>query len=151
MGLHQRLTPYTVIGLDSSIFIYQLEADPTRLALTNPIFNAIANGEKRAVTSVIALLEINVRPMQLKREDIARQYEAVLANFPNLIILDISREITRQATRLRAEYGFRTPDAIQIAACLQYKADVFLTNDRHLSRIKSSMDVIVLDDLLKSP
>jgi hypothetical protein len=41
------------------------------------------------ITSTITLLEISVRPLSLNREDIARKYEALLVNFPNLDVVDI--------------------------------------------------------------
>jgi predicted nucleic acid-binding protein len=150
MGLLSRIASYPIVGLDTSIFIYHLEADPTRSPLTGPIFTRIANGEMRAVTSVITLLEINVRPLQLKREDVARKYEAVLVNYPNLTILDVTRDITRQAARIRAEFGLRTPDAIQVAASLKHGAGIFITNDRQISRLASIIDILILDDLIEN-
>ncbi len=145
MGFDERLSPYSILGLDTSVFIYHLEAHPVYLPYTQSIFNWIASGQKQAVTSTITLMEINVRPLQLGREDIARQYEAVLANFPNLAIADIDRDVARQAARLRADYGIRPADALQVAACLVYDAQVFVTNDKRLARLHPVIEVAVLE------
>lgn len=38
------------------------------------------------------------------------------------------------ATDIRAHYGFKTPDAIHLAAAVVSGCDVFLTNDHRLDR-----------------
>jgi predicted nucleic acid-binding protein len=40
----------------------------------------------------------------------------------------------------------RTPDALQIAACLAHGAEAFVTNDRRLRRV-TEIEVKVLEDL----
>lgn len=147
MGLPERLTPFATFGLDTSVFIYHLEAHPVYLTLTQEIFACVESGQKSAVMSTITLMEINVRPLQLGREDIARKYEALLINFPHLSILDVDREIARRAAQLRAEYCFRPADALQIAAGICGGAQIFITSDRQLSRLKT-IQVAILDDLL---
>lgn len=145
MDLTEILSSFATVGLDTSVFIYQLEAHPHYLALTHPIFQAIAAGQVRAVTSTLTLLEINVQPLRAGHPDIARKYEALLVNYPNLTIVDVDRSVAREAARIRADYSFRTPDAIQIAACRIGGADVFITNDRQLKRFES-LQVILLED-----
>jgi predicted nucleic acid-binding protein len=147
MELPQQLTPFTVLGLDTTVFIYHLEAHPAFLPLTQSIFECIAGGQKQAVTSAITLMEINVRPLQLGRPDIARKYEAILANFPNLEIVAIDREVARRAAQLRAEFRLHPADALQMAACLCGGAQVFITNDHQLSRM-TTIPVCLLDSLI---
>ncbi len=69
-----------------------------------------------------------------------------MANFPNLKIADLDRDVIRQAAGLRAEYHLRPPDALQAAASLVYGADAFITNDRHLERLRDKLEVLILDD-----
>ena len=105
-------------------------------------------GERKGVTSTITLMEIIVKPLALKQIDVARKYEAMLVNFPNLEIVDIDRDVIRQAARLRAEYRLRPPDALQIAAGLIYGIEAFITNDAMLRRLQDKLEVIVLDDFV---
>ena len=91
-------------------------------------------------------MEIIVKPRSLGRNEIARKYEALLMNFPNLEVVDIDRDLIRQAARLRAEYRLRPPDALQVSACLLGGAEVFISNDRKISRLREKLDIIVLDD-----
>lgn len=94
-------------------------------------------------------MEINVRPWQLNREMMAREYEAILVHFPNLSIIDVDRIVARHASQLRAKYNISPPDALQIAASLSFGAKAFLTNDKKLSKIQELIDIVVLDDFLK--
>jgi predicted nucleic acid-binding protein len=49
-------------------------------------------------------------------------------------ILPLSPQVIDQATFLSARYGFRTPDAIHLAAAIEHNCDLFLTNDNRLRR-----------------
>ena len=47
-------------------------------------------------------------------------------------IVALSREVMDRATEIRARYGFKTPDAVHLAAAVVTSCDVFLTNDHRL-------------------
>lgn len=145
----KRLAKAKVIGLDTSIFIYFLEDNPKHGLLAQIAINGIERGKWQGVTSTITLMEITVRPWQLGRESAAREYAAILVHFPNLSIVDVDRNIARAAAQLRAIYNVAPPDALQVAASLNFGAKAFLTNDKRLSRLQELIDVIVLDDFLE--
>jgi predicted nucleic acid-binding protein len=147
--LSERLRQFKVVGLDTSIFIYHFEANAKYLPLTRQLLSGIEKGEQKGVTSAITLMEMIVKPLSLGLIDVARKYEAMLANYPNLSIVDIDRDIIRQAARLRAEYRIRPPDALQVGACLFYGAEVFITNDGLLRRLQGELEVLVLDDFIE--
>src|SRR6266498_965571 len=115
--------------------IYQLEASPTYRPVVEPVFDTLAAGGIRAVTSVITLMEIAVLPIRRDRRDLADGYEAYLLEYPNLTIVDVDRTITRRAAELRAAHRLRPADALHAATALVAGANYFLTNDRTLSRI----------------
>jgi predicted nucleic acid-binding protein len=146
--LRERLGPISIVGLDTAIFIYHFERHPRYFSLTQKIFSGIEAGLRKGVTSTITLMEIIVKPLALGRHDIARKYEALLVNFPNLDIVDLDRNVIRQAARLRAEFRIRPPDALQASASLLYGAEVFITNDGLLKRLQDKLEVIVLDDFI---
>lgn len=145
----ERLREAKVIGLDTPVFIYLFENNPRYAPLAQIAINGIEKGKWQGVTSTITLMEIIVRPWQLEREMVAREYEAILVHFPNLSIVDVDRHVARAAARLRARYNTSPPDALQVAACLTFGARAFLTNDKRLSNLQELIDVIVLDDFLE--
>lgn len=144
--LTQRLAGYPLIGLDTSIFIYQFEAHPIYQPLAHELLTGIEKGTWQAITSVITLLEINVYPISLGHKEAARQYEALLVNFPNLEIVDINRDVARSAAQMRAEFKLRPADALQVSACRLHGSKAFITNDRQLARLSSMIEVVILDD-----
>lgn len=144
--LIQKLTKAGSVGIDTPVFIYHLEAHPKYSALTQKIFSSMENGKWKGITSAITLMEINVHPWQIGREDVARKYEALLVNFPNLELVNIDRDVARVAAQLRARFGVHPPDALQVAACLVSETRAYLTNDRRLSGLQDLIEIIALDD-----
>jgi predicted nucleic acid-binding protein len=144
----ERLGSISVVGLDTAIFIYHFERHPKYFPLTQELFSGIEAGLRKGITSTITLMEIIVKPLALGNRDIARKYEALLVNFPNLEIVDLDRNVIRQAARLRAGYRIRPPDALQASASLLNRVDVFITNDELLKRLRDEFEVIVLDDFI---
>ena len=148
--LSKRLGSISKVGLDTTIFIYHFENHPIYSPLTRELLSSIEKGVRKGITSSITLMEIIVKPLSLGRNDIARKYEALLMNFPNLEVVDFNRDVIRQAARLRAEYRLRPPVALQVSACLLGGAEAFITNDHQLDKLKEKMDIVILDDLIES-
>lgn len=146
-GVDEFLSCHKKVELDTMVFIYHLEDHPRYVPLTQRIFEALEVGENRGITSVIALLELLVRPKVEGREEVAREYLHLLTTYPNLAILAIDVEVAEIAAELRAKYGVRTPDALQLTAAVQAGATGFITNDRRLEAVKE-LEIGVLDDFL---
>jgi predicted nucleic acid-binding protein len=148
--LGERVTAHPVIGLDTSIFIYHLQAHPDYQPLTQELLTGVETGRWRAVTSTVTIMELTVRPWQLNRPAVARTYEALLVHFPHLILADVTRDVARQAAQLRAHYRLRPADALQVATALIHGATAFVTNDSFLRRLAPALDMVMLDDLIPS-
>ena len=146
--LSERLAGHTAIGLDTSVFIYHLEAHPRYLPLTQELLSGVQAGQWPAITSTVTLMELTVRPWQLERPGVAREYEALLVHFPHLTLADVTRDVARRAAQLRAGYRLRPADALQVATALLYDATAFVTNDRPLARLASILDIVILDDFV---
>jgi predicted nucleic acid-binding protein len=92
-------------------------------------------------------LEVLVHPFRVGNETLAGKYREILLFSEGLTTIEILHEISEIASRLRAKYSIRTPDAIQIAVGILYHASFFLTNDPNLRKV-SEIKVLVLDDYL---
>lgn len=148
-GLGEKLTSAGVVGLDTSIFIYQLEANPTYAKLTKTVFVNLEAGKFQGVTSTITLMELTIMPWRMGHDNIAREYEALLVNFPNLSLSDIDRNVARLAAKLRADFNVSPADALQVAAGIHAGAKAFLTNDKRLSSLQTVVEIWLLDSLLR--
>ena len=147
MDIVERLTAHSTVSLDTSVFIYQLEAHPNYLPLTQTLFTGIQAGRWAAITSTITLMELTVRPWQLGRPAVAREYETLLVHFPHLTILDVTRDVARRAAQLRAEYRLRPADALQIGTAIVHGATAFVSNDRALLRVAPTLEIVILERL----
>ncbi len=54
--------------------------------------------------------------------------------------------VANETIRIRARYGLKTPDAIQVATALSCGADHVVTNDKQW-RIVSNLPVVLMDEL----
>ncbi len=148
-GIEQRLANHQVIGLDTSIFIYHLEGHAAYLSLTRVILDTVQSGQCQAVVSTVTIMELTVHPWRIHRSDIARQYEALLVNFPHLRLVDVTRDVARRAAQLRAKYNLRPADALQVATALINGATIWVSNDKKLKRLESEIEVLILDDFME--
>jgi len=146
--LQDLLKNHSVIGLDTSIFIYHLEDHPHYSPLTEIIFNTLEKGINRGITSYLTLTEVLVKPKTEGLLQVARDYEYYLTTFPNLTFCEMGLDVARKASDVRAVERMKAPDAIQLATAIVYGATAFLTNDRIFERVKG-VEILILDKFLK--
>lgn len=141
------LEKHPVIGIDTMAFIYHLEENHRYLPFTNVLFEMVENGAVKGVTSVVTMMEILVKPKQEKNEQAIEEYKFTLQTFPNLKIKPIDFGIAEKAAELRAVYGIKPPNALQIAASLDEGAKAFVTNDEKLEQVEE-IEIIVMKHVL---
>lgn len=146
VDLGQRIAGHALVGLDTSIWIYHLEANERYAPLTGQLLTAVQAGWPRAVCSVLTIMELNVRPYRLGQPGVAAHYEAMLTHFPNVQLVNVTPDIARRAAQLRAIYNLRPADSIHVASALVSGATAWVTNDQEMRRLSSNLDVILLDD-----
>ncbi len=139
-----------IVGLDTAPLIYFIEKHPTYLPLVHPFFEAVEREDIQVVTSTLTLTEVLIHPLRHGNRDLALQYSRILLNANNLKTLSVSSVIATEAAHLRARYGFKTPDAIQVATAQQGNATFFLTNDDFLIGVPG-LQTLVLKTLLVHP
>ena len=146
--LTDALSGHARLGLDTAVFIYHLEQNSRYFPLTHALLAGIEAGRWTACTSVVTLMELTVRPFQLGQPEVATRYEAALAHFPNLSLIDVTREVARQAAQLRAAFRLRPADALQAATALVSGATLWITNDCDLARLSPLLDVLLLEEFV---
>ena len=149
MGLRRLrafLRRHRKIALDTSVFIYQLEANPRYVALTDHIFRWLQRTNHSAVTSTITLTELLVQPYRDSSEQRVNEFYALLSTYPNLNWIAPSLEVADTAARIRAAHRLRTPDALEAATAIQSQATGFVTNDSVFERVEL-FETVVLEDL----
>ena len=135
------------IALDTSVFIYQLEANVRYLVLTDQVFSWLERPGGEAVTSTITMTELLVQPYRDLDEQRVDDIYALLSTFPNLEWIAPNLEITDLAGRIRARHRLRTPDALQAATAAHAQATGWITNDPVFERVPD-FQTLVLDRVL---
>jgi predicted nucleic acid-binding protein len=147
--LRRFLRRHRRIALDTSVFIYQLEANARYLGLTDAIFSWIEQAGHEAITSTITMTELLVPSYRDGDEEKVDEFYGLLTTYPNLLWIAPALEVADVAARFRATYRLRTPDALQAATAVRAKATGFITNDPVFARVKE-LETAVLDQFLES-
>src|SRR5207248_176170 len=103
--LNRLLRVHSRIALDTSVFIYQLQANPKYVGLTDEIFVWLQRAKSQGVTSTITLTELLVQPYRARNQQQADEIYGLLSTFPNLAWIAPSLEIADTAARLRAAHA----------------------------------------------
>lgn len=127
------IAKFKLVGLDSNVFIYLFEENPQFIKNCQLIFNLLDQGKLKAVTSIISVIEALSYPSP---QSVLKEIQEGFKNISNLTILDVNQDIASEAAKIRRQYGFRLPDAIQLATARLSKAQAYITNDHRLKKFK---------------
>ena len=117
--------------LDTAPVIYTIEQVPLYAAAVDARLSASGIVQ---VASDLTRMECRVKPLRDGDVDLLKDYDDYFEKAVTEIVV-LSREVMDCATKIRAQYGFKTPDAIHLAAAVMSSCDVFLTNDHRLDRL----------------
>jgi len=135
MGLLRQALCGQRVYLDANIFIYALEGVAPWAETLHDVFTGLEAGDLTAVTSGLSLAECLVRPFAMDRDDLVQVYRLALTQRAHLDIALIHSDILVSAARLRAQLGFKLPDAIHTATALIQGCTALLTNDAGFRRM----------------
>ena len=142
-----RILKGKTVFIDTAPLIFFIEKNPKYSAIVKPVVALIDSGQAKGLTSTITLLEVLVLPLREGNKKLADAYRSILLSSKNLETCEISNAISEKAATLRAKYGFKTPDSIQLATAIIRRVDYFLTNDLALKQI-NEIKVVVLEDFI---
>ncbi|HJY83515.1 MAG TPA: PIN domain-containing protein [Candidatus Binatia bacterium] len=149
MGIKETIVGHKLY-LDANLFIYTLEEVAPWVEVTSQIFAAVDAGECTAVASELALAECLVKPFELGRDEVVRQYLDLLQNRRFFTVLPISRDLLIEASRLRATTRLKLPDAIHAATALGQGCGFIVTNDDRF-RVVPGIQTLYLRDFVTQP
>lgn len=130
---------------DASALIYLIEgADPFAARLRKELAAAAKKyPDLGAAVSRLSWLECRIGPMRTNDSATLALFDGFFAR-PDLVWVDLTREVIELAAAIRVRTGLKTPDALQAASCLQLGDDhLFLTGDGAFRRV-SGLNVKIL-------
>lgn len=121
------------VVVDTAPIIYLLEGNAQFLPRFIGLFEADAAGDLQIAISTITLAEVLTGPLRSGQEALAQRYQSALLQYT---VAPVSSAIAALAARMRARYGLKLPDAIQLATALDLEAAALVTHDRDFARVE---------------
>ena len=125
------------IAIDTSVFIYELEANPRYLTQADMVFAWLEQPGHSAVTSTITMTELLVQPYRESDEVRVNAFYSLLTTYPNLDWIAPDLDIADVAARIRATCRLQTPDALLAATAARSHATGLVTNDPIFERVEA--------------
>ena len=130
-----------IVFLDASALIYLIEgAQPFAARVRSELAGTLKrHPDLSPAVSRLSWLECRVQPVCDKKLTVLADYDAFFSR-PDLLWVELSREVVEAATAIRAKHGLRTPDALQAASCIQLAAQrgsshLFFTGDTGFKKV----------------
>jgi predicted nucleic acid-binding protein len=120
-----------IVFFDASALIYLVEAaEPFAGRVRSALVQLTREHPKMGTAvSLLSWLECRVRPARNNELATLARFDAFFAR-PDLVWVELGKNVIELATAIRVRYRLRTPDALQAASCLQLGAvHLFLTGD----------------------
>jgi predicted nucleic acid-binding protein len=122
---------------DASALIYLIEGHEPFAQRVRDALRRLTERDPGTLAAVSRLSWLECRAGPLKQGDTAalELFDGFFAR-PDLLWVELDRQVVELATEIRVRHGMRTPDALQAACCLQLGPDhVMLTGDAAFQRV----------------
>ena len=147
MIVSEALRGVTRLGMDTAPFIYFVEQNPAYVDIMQAVFEHVEGTDGLEVlTAALSLTETLVHPLRTGNVVLETAYRDLFTNGERLTLLPIDTAAAERAGRLRAAHNLRTPDALQVATCIEAQCEAFLTNDAGFRRVPG-LRIIFVDEL----
>ena len=144
-----KLEKIEIVCLDTSILIYHLEDIHPYNILTKILLEKIASGDIACNISTLTITELLTKPYKMNNTEKVSIFEDFIQSLPNTKTVDVTYDIAKNASRIRAAYNLRTPDAILLATASLNKRSCFITNDISFKNKNiKEITILVLNDYL---
>ena len=137
------------VYIDTSVVIYSVEGNLDYWDVLQHLWFKSQIGEIEIVSSELTLMEALVRPLKTDDSLLVADYEGLLLNNEEVVLIPIDLSILREAARLRAKTNLKTPDALHAATALLASCQIFSTNDYDYKRVPG-LPAVILREVLES-
>lgn len=120
------------VFFDTNLFIYLLEDYGALSKRVEVVWQNMKSRKDDLYTSTFTLAEVLVKPKSSGNIPGMNRFERMLTSAATLISFDAKAARTYAA--IRQDRSIKPPDAIQLACAASVGMDLFITNDRRLSR-----------------
>ena len=133
MGLRRNSRIY----VDTNLFIYYFESNPHFVEKVDNLFKESIEKDVVLICSELLYLELLVVPFKDKNSTAVDLYENIENYIPNLNLIPITKEILIGASKMRADFKCKSPDAIHLSTAKVEKCQTYYGSDKSLKSFKS--------------
>ena len=128
--LASRVPAGAALVIDSSVVLAYLAGGEPMSEDAEQLFDRfVSTGRNVASLSVVTVGEILVRPFRQGHAAVAIA-EGFLRHFAEMRLVDVTYDVAREGSRIRAATGLSMPDALIVASARIVEADMLVTGDR---------------------
>lgn len=121
-----------MVYLDSVICIYAVEGAPSFQVRARARLATMRTAGDQPAISDLTWLECRVKPIRLGDAAALADMEAFLTG-SDVVRAPMPTAVYERACRIRAVYNYKLGDALHLAAAVESRCGLFLTNDQRLS------------------
>jgi predicted nucleic acid-binding protein len=121
-----------LVYLDTVICIYAVEGAPPFQARARARLAALRSAGDQPGISDLTWLECRVKPIRLGDAAALADLEAFLTG-SDVVRVPMPTAVYERACRIRAIHNYKLADALHLAAAVEGRCGLFLTNDHRLS------------------
>lgn len=135
----------TRVYWDTMLFIYLLEAHPAFGPRVQAVHQALTQQGAKLCTSVFTVGEILTMP---RKTDDQKKIDLLMDYFEfsgNIQVVPFTIRTAQRYAEIRAKERVLSADAIHLASASEVQADMFMTNDRKLQRLRIDGIKLVAD------
>lgn len=124
------MTDFKRVFIDTAPIIYFLENSLLYMESMEKFFSRCVKEHIQIVTSTLTIEEYLVLPYSDGKMEYVENFKRFI-EYMNIEVVDIDAAIAEQGAKIRGQYkNFKAMDALQIAAAVAKKCDMFFTNDK---------------------
>ena len=140
------MTDFKRVYIDTAPIIYFLENSSLYMESMGKFFSRCVKEHIQIVTSTLTIEEYLVLPYSDGKMEYVDNFKRFI-QYMNIEVVDIDAAIAEQAAKIRGQYkNFKAMDALQIAAAVAKKCDMFFTNDKQL-RQEKELPCMTMEDI----
>ena len=117
---------------DTNLFIYLVEDQTEHAEHVVALRRHMIERGDVLLTSALTFGEVLVKPMEIGDKELMHIYEQVIRSGAKIVPFDLSA--APKFAEIRRDRSIRTPDAIQLACASAANTDLFITNDKQLTK-----------------
>lgn len=140
------MTDFKRVFIDTAPIIYFLENSSLYMESMGKFLTRCMKEHIQIVTSTLTIEEYLVSPYSNGKLEYVDNFKRFI-KYMNVEVVDIDSVIAEQGARIRGQYrNFKAMDALQIAAAIVKKCDMFFTNDKQL-RQEKEIPCMTMEDI----